>query len=105
MSVEIFTIPVVTVSSANTAVPLYSTTFAVTSIIVAAEFTNVGNIVVGGSNVLPSTGIEIPPGDTATITADQTGRGATEEFFVNQVYINSSTSGNKCRISGFKRQP
>lgn len=104
MAIKVATLPVITVSSANTAVALHSTTLYATSITIQAEYTNVGNVAIGDSNVTALNGLELPPGDAAEITADNTKVGS-EEFDVSQIFVNSSTSGNKVRIAVFKRVP
>lgn len=102
MAVKIATLPVVTVVSSGTAVPVHPSLLYVTSITIQADYTNVGNIYVGDSTVTTLNGLEIPPGDAAEITADNSKAGS-EEFDISQIYINSSTTGNKAKIAVFRR--
>jgi hypothetical protein len=105
MAIQLVTLPPVTVSVANTAVPLASTPIAVTSVTITADPTNVGDIYFGGSNVTVSNGQPVPARDSGVIQGDSSPQGRTEEFFLNEVYINSATSGNSVRIIAFARKP
>lgn len=89
---------------ANTPQPLSTDQIAVTSVTVQAEDGNVGNIYLGDSSVTTSTGIILAEQDPAVIEVGNRGHSA-EEFYLNEVYVVSGTSGNKCRISAFKRRP
>jgi hypothetical protein len=102
MAVKLLTAPVVTVSSAGTAVAIYSTQIPVTSVTIQALFTNVGKIYVGSSTVTSSTGLEIPAGDVITIDAPMT-RGHHEEFYLNEIYVNATVSNDAVKVCGVIR--
>lgn len=105
MAIQLVTLPPVTVSAANIAVPLYALPLAVTSVTIIAEPTNVGDIYVGASNVTATNGPPVPARDSVIIQGDNSPQGRTEEFFLNEVYVNSATSGNTVRILAFARKP
>lgn len=97
MAVKLLTAPQAIVTSAGTAVPVYSSKLAVTSITLQALFTNVGKIYVGSSTVTSSTGIEIPPGDVITIDAASV-RGHQEEIYADEVYVNATSSNDAVKV-------
>lgn len=102
-AVKLVTLSPVTVTVANTAVPLTSDPIWVTSVTIQASFTNVSKITVGDLNVTSSNGIEVPPGDTCTIEGTAGFKGP-EDFVTNEIFINSTTSGDSCRVSAWKRR-
>lgn len=105
MAIQLVTLPPVTVVSAGTAVVVYTPRLAVTSVTIQAAFGNTGNIYLGDASVTTVNGQSIPPGDVAVIQGDNAPTGRTEEFFLDEVYLNADTSGNSARIIGFKRKP
>lgn len=104
MAVKLVTLPNVTLTSAGTAYQIYDQPLAVTSVTVQAEFTNAAKVALGGLGVSTTTGVEIPPGDTATIQADASSGRAAEEFYLNDIYACSSTSGQVIRVTAFTRK-
>ena len=104
MAVQLQTLDPVTVVSAGTAYPLSSTHTAVISVTVQAEFTNVSKIIIGAANISSSNGIEVPPGDTALVMIPERGK-ASDEFFLDEVFITSTTSGDKARVVAWRRKP
>jgi len=104
MAVQLQTLDPVTVVSAGTAYPLSAVHTAVTSVTIQAEFTNVSKLVVGASNVSSANGVEVPPGDTALIMVPERGK-ASDEFFLDEIFITSTTSGDKARIVAWRRKP
>ena len=102
--IKLMTLPVITVSVGGTAVQVSTDVIAVTSLTLQAAFNNTGKVVVGDSTVTPAIGMEVPPGDTVTITADNISKGS-EEFLLSEVWINSSTAGNTVRAAAFRRKP
>lgn len=103
MAVKLVTFPPVAVASGGVAVPLSNQSLLISSVTIQANFTNVSKLVVGDSSVLPNSGIEIPPGDTVTIEGVRQ-RVDLDELILSDIFINSSTSGDGCRIAGFKRR-
>lgn len=104
MAVQLQTYDPITVTVANTAYPLSSEHIAVVSVTVQAEFTNTSKILVGSSNVSSSNAIEVPAGDTALIMTPQRPSGS-EEFYLDEVFVTSTTSGDKARVVAWKRKP
>lgn len=103
MAIKLLTLPLVTITNSNTAYPIYGTAIPVTSVTLQADFTNSAKIAVGGSTVLPSTGVEIPPGDTATIDAPII-NSRSEEMLLSDIYVTSSTGGQTVRVVAFGRK-
>lgn len=104
MAVKIVTLNPVTITTGGVAEQAGSAATPVTSMTLQAEDTNTGNVYIGGSNVTAANGQALTPGNTCEITADSIGRGSAEEFLINEVWINSSTSGNVVRIAVFQRR-
>jgi len=102
VAIKIETLPVIT--GIGTAKKVSTDSIAVTSLTLQAEQDNVGDIYVGDSNVTISTGLIVAPGDATAITADTFGRGETEEFFINEVFVISITAANKVRAVVFRRR-
>jgi hypothetical protein len=104
MAVKLVTLPNVTLTNSGQAYQIYEQTLAVTSVTVQAEFTNSAKIALGGSTVTTSTGVEIPPGDTATIQADAASGRSAEEFYLSDIYACSSSAGQVIRVTAFTRK-
>lgn len=104
MAVKVQTLPPVTVASAGTAVAVGSTAIAVTSLTIQAEDDNTGSLFIGDATVSSTNGLELVPGATAEITADSIGRGQSEEFYINEIYVNATTSGDTARAAAFRRR-
>lgn len=102
MALQTRTLPAITIIIGGQAEEISATPLAVASVLIQADYTNVGNIVVGDSNVTPSSGIEIAPGGSYTL-GDDVRPGQSDEIYLNELYINSATSGNKARVQYFKK--
>jgi hypothetical protein len=100
-SVRIEQQAVVTIASGGTALPLASSSIPVASIVIQAEYTNVGRISIGNSSVSSNTGIEIGPGDTFTLSVETLHK--VGEFDLKDIYVVSGTAGDKVRILAFRR--
>ena len=100
--IQLKTMPLTEVLVSNNAVALSSTSLPVSSVVIQAEYTNVGRIVVGDSTVTNTTGLELGPGDTTSISMESLHKQG--EFDLADVYINSTTSGNKVRCLAFRRK-
>lgn len=103
MAIKLLTLPLVTITNSNTPYAIYGSAIPVTSVTLQADFTNSAKIVVGGSSVLPTTGVEIPPGDTATIEAPII-NGRSEEILLSDIYVASSSGGQTVRAVAFGRK-
>lgn len=104
MSSKLVTLPVVTVVSAGTAVPLTLQPTLARSIVIQASYSNTGHLYIGDATVDATNGQELPPGDTMEIVGDARATGSTDELVLNTIYINSATSGNSARIIITKNQ-
>lgn len=104
MAKKLKTFPVVTCTVSGDPYPAFPTTYFVDSLTIYAEVTNTGNVYVGDSSVSSATGIPIAPGDTAEIDLDM-GSKAGEEISLDDVFVVSSTSGNKVRLTALVRKP
>lgn len=102
MAIKLEIQPVVTISSGGTSKPLSTTSIPVTSVIIQAEYTNVGRISIGDAAVTSNTGMEIGPGDTFTISMESIYK--TGEFDLADIYVVSSTSGDSVRVMTFRRK-
>lgn len=102
MAVILTTFPQLTLT-ANVAQPLSLDHLAVASATVQAEDGNIGNIFIGASGVTTSTGVILAEQDPAVIEAGNRGHGS-EEFYLDEVYVVSGTTGNKCRVAAFVRR-
>lgn len=103
MAIRLETLPVITMSSSNVPVQLSSTATRVTSVTIQADRTNSASIYLGDSSVTTSTGMEIVPGETAEVTADNV-RAGSEEFLLSDLYLVSGTSGMIARAAVFRRK-
>ena len=101
MAVKLQALAPVTLTLSNTAYQLSSTPMAVTSVTLQASYSNAAKVCFGDSAVTASSGLEIPPGDTAEITADVKG----QEFYLDEVYLISSSAGQVVRAVAFVRKP
>jgi hypothetical protein len=101
VAIELVTFPVVDLANSNQAYALASSHIFVTSVTIQAEFNNTAKIALGGSSVTPSTGIEIPPGDTATIEIDKS---QNSEIYIDEIYLTTSVAGQAARVTAFKRR-
>jgi hypothetical protein len=98
MSIQVFNLATsVTMTSSNTPYPLSSTQLMVSSVTIQADFNNTGRVAFGGSNVTPSNGAEIPPGDSASV-GDEYRAGHTDEIDLNKLYVTSSVAGSVVRV-------
>lgn len=97
------TFPLITLV-ANVPQKLSSDHIAVTSLTVQAEDGNIGNIYIGDENVTTTSGIILAEQDPAVVRVGNRGHGA-EEFYIDEVWVVTSTSGNKCRVAAFRRRP
>lgn len=104
MARKIKTFPVVTCAVSNTPVQVYPDVWWVLNVTIQAESTNTGNIYVGDETVTTTTGVPVAPGDTCEIDVPVGGRNF-DEISLNDIYIVSSTSGNKARVIAEVRKP
>lgn len=103
MSVKIEALsPLVQIATGSVAVPLKLTSLPATSIIIQAEYTNIGRISIGDSAVTTSTGIEIGPGDTFTLSIESVSK--VGEFDLADVYVVSNTAGDSVRVLVLRRK-
>lgn len=84
------------------AVQIIANSFPSFSIIITAESTNSGNIYIGDSTVDANKGIPIEPGNTLAIDSPPESRWS--ELDISDIYIYTSSSGNKARISCLRRR-
>lgn len=103
MATQLITLDQVIVASAGTAVPITTDRYLVSSVTVTASLDNTGKIYVGDIDVDSSNGQELLPGDSITIDAVH-GLKGWDEFFIDEVYIDASTSGNSARVTTQKRR-
>ena len=104
MAVQLQTLDPITVAIANQAYPLSDEHISVTSVTIEAEFTNVSHIAIGSSVVTTTNGIQVPKGDTALIEGPRRPTGS-DEFFLDEVFVTSSSAGDGVRIVAWKRKP
>lgn len=104
MAVKLTTLDPVTVVVGGTPYPLFPSDLRVVSLTVVADAANVGNVYIGDQSVSASNGTPLGPQDSALIETPVRPSG-NEEFLVNEVYVTSSTSGNKVRVVAWKRRP
>jgi hypothetical protein len=104
MAVKIYTLPSVTTAVDNTAQSLSVATIITATLAIQAEITNTESVFIGGPAVSVTDGIELEPGDVMEIEGPST-RGIAEEFDVSEVYILTTTAGQKVRLTAFARKP
>jgi hypothetical protein len=104
MAVKLTTISPLTLSLANTPTAVSANAIAVTSLTIQSDKNNTASIFVGDASVDVNSGMEIVPGETAEITADNVGRGGSEEFLISEVYIVTATTGQIVRAAAFTRR-
>jgi hypothetical protein len=103
MALKIYTLPIITIASGGTAVPLSATSLLAASITIQADRNNVGRISIGDSTVTTSTGIgELGPGDPAVIEYSGNSRDSAE-FDIKDIYVVSGSAGDIVRVSIMKR--
>jgi len=103
MSVKQFTIPEVTIVTAGTRVPISTSDLLATDIIVTADPSNSGTIVVGDVTVTSNNGQPLSPGESYIISTP-TLRGTVEAFVLSDVYVDSDASGDKVRVAYLSRR-
>jgi hypothetical protein len=101
--IKLKTLPAVTVSSAGTAVPLYSTPLLVYGVTIVSLSENSGTQFIGDSTVDVDNGMPISPGDTCEIDPPQRAV-ATDQFYINEVYVDSSEDGAEFRVIAWIRE-
>lgn len=104
MAIQLKTLTPITFTS-GVRVPASTDHIAVTSLTIQADDDNTGNIYVGDVTVTAATGLELIGGNTCEITGDQVGRGGAEEFFLDEVFLISSTTGAQAELACFRRKP
>lgn len=85
----------VTIATAGTPQPLTSNNIAAFSIAVQADPTNTNNVYVGDSTINSSNGHVLEPGAAIAISGEKNG---IDEVFLNDVFVDTDTNGNKVRI-------
>lgn len=84
------------------AVQVIANTFPSFSVIITAESSNSGNIYIGDSTTDANKGIPIEPGNTLAIDSPPESRWS--ELDLSDIYIFTSSSGNKARVSCLRRR-
>lgn len=103
MTQKMFTLPVVTVAAAGTRVPLTAGHVVASTCVVEADPANTGYVYVGDDTVTSTNGMALLPGDSVTIESDKIKSG-NEEIFLEDIYVDAQTSGNKVRVQYLKRK-
>jgi hypothetical protein len=98
---KIYNLDVVTLTS-GTASQASSTALPSYSAIITAEASNTGNVYIGDASVSITKGIPIEPGNTLTIAVNEPNRYS--EVDISDIYIITSTTGNKVRVSCLRRK-
>lgn len=97
------TLPVVTVTTAGTAVPLSATQIFASTIVIEADTLNTGNIYWGGVDVSATKGNTLVAEQSNTLTADllryDLSHGNNQKLDLSQIYVDADTNGNKVRVS------
>lgn len=101
--IKLSTLPPVTLASAGTATPVSTTSLRVTSLTIQSDKSNTASMYLGSDSVTVASGLEIVPGETAEVTADNV-RAGSEEFDVSEIYLITGTSGQMFRAGVFIRR-
>lgn len=105
MSIKLFTVPQVTVTTAGTRVQVSATDTPITTILVQADPNNTGYIYVGDSSVSSTrASAALGPGQSEAITSDASGRAGWDEYVLSDFYLDANTNGNKAYVSYIKRR-
>lgn len=92
-----------TVTTAGTPVQATAARIYAYSVVVSSDSKNTGKVYVGDSAVASTSGIELDPGQSVTITPEQI-RGQTEELLLSDIYVDASVNSSKFRISYLARR-
>lgn len=97
------TFPAVTVTTAGQRKPISEEPLLVYEVTIQSLRDNTGTQYVGDENVDADNGMEVLPGDPVVIELPARAR-ATDQFYINEVYVDSSTSGAEFRVSAWIRE-
>lgn len=103
MALKLITRPVITVTTAGTAVPISTTEEHVHSISIQAQSDNSGVLYVGDSSVASTTGQELGAGEVYVINAFDKPYNL-EELDLQDIYIDAATNGDVARIAVVKKR-
>jgi len=101
--IKINTLTSVTCTEANTAYPLSESRRAAASITIQADYNNAGTVCIGDSTVIPDTGLQIKPGESAVIEFTMSAN-FTDDFDLSDIYVTSATSGDSVRVTTITRR-
>jgi hypothetical protein len=101
MAVILQTLPTVSTASSDVPLVVNNQHILVSSILIQADQDNTDSIYVGDVNVTSLTGVELMPGDSATIEVDLE---RNSELYLDEVYIISPSTLQKARLSVFRRR-
>lgn len=103
MAAKYFTLDLVIVPTAGTAVPISATAIPVSTVLIQADSLNTGAIYVkseGASNVAAQ---ELYPGQNIVIDAPLIG-GTPSDILLSDVWLDTATNGNAARVSCLRRR-
>lgn len=93
---KLMTLPSVTVTTAGTAVPVYTSSLLVYAATIQSVNANTGTGYFGDSTVSSSNGIEVPIEGIVEIESPAHSRG--DQFDVSELYLDSSVNGETFRV-------
>lgn len=104
MALKPVTIAEITVATAGVRQRVSTADLPIDSIVFQANSSNVGFIYVGDENTSATRGFELAAGDVVSFSPDQAGRSGSEEFYLNDWYLDTSNSGDKVKITYLSRR-
>lgn len=97
------TLPAVTVSTAGTAVSLYSSVLNVYAVTIISLGANTGTQYLGDSTVSSTNGMPFAASETIEVEAPAGARGV-DQFDISKIYVDSSTNGAEFRVIAWIRE-
>jgi hypothetical protein len=97
------TFPAVIITTAGERKPISTESLLVYEVTIQSITTNTGKGYIGDETVTSSNGMEVLPGDPVVVELPSRAR-ATDQFYINEVYLDSSVSGSEFRVSAWIRE-
>lgn len=98
VGITVKTLPVVTVTTAATAVKFNASHLEAQSMLICADPSNTNNIYIGDSTVTAATGIPLAPGEKMGIDGLRRRGAGDDSFYLDTMWVCADTNGNKLRI-------
>ncbi len=100
---KLVTLPAITVTSVGERKPIHDKSLLVYEVTIQSIMANTGTGYIGDETVTSANGQQILPGDPVVIELPARAR-ATDQFYINEIYIDASVAGTEFRVSAWIRE-